>query len=58
MAKALRIYYPGQLFHPTDRLPRRRCPHCGYTHQGQHEECEVCRERVAVTRCKAEEQLE
>ncbi len=49
MAKE-RGYYPIGLFHKTDRLPRRRCPQCGYTHQGQHEVCEVCRQCVETVR--------
>ena len=57
MAKE-RGYYPIGLFHKTDRLPRRRCPKCGYTHQGQDEVCEVCREKAPVTRGKSDERLE
>jgi len=53
-----RGYYPVGLFHKTDRLPRRKCAKCGYTHQGQHEVCEVCREKADVTRCKADERLD
>ncbi len=57
MAKP-RGYYPRALFHTTDRVPRRRCPKCGYSHQGQHEVCEVGREKVAVTRCASDERLD
>ncbi len=57
MAKP-RGYYPRTLFHKTDRVPRRRCPKCGYRHQGQHEVCEVCRAKVAVTRCASDERLD
>jgi hypothetical protein len=49
MAKE-RGYFPRELFHKTDRLPRRRCPTCGYTHQAQDEVCEVCREKAPVKR--------
>ncbi len=57
MAKP-RGYYPRALFHTTDRVPRRRCPKCGYSPQGQHEVCEVGREKVAVTRCASDERLD
>ena len=52
MAKAT-VYYPrAEMLHRTDRLPRRRCSQCGYGHQGQHEVCEVCREKADVTQCE------
>jgi hypothetical protein len=58
MAKPYR-YYPRELFfHPGDRLPRSRCPKCGYTHQGQNELCDVCVAQVKVTRREMDEQAE
>ena len=56
MAKE-RGYFPRELFHKTDRLPRRRCPECVYTHQGKDEVCEVCRAKAEVTKGKADERL-
>ena len=56
MAKAM-VYYPlGELLHKTDRLPRRRCPQCGYGYQGQHEVCDPCRQAVKAERCEVDEE--
>lgn len=51
MAKRLK-YYPYSVYVKDRPAQRQRCPECGYDHYGRETICQICRDKVTVTRCE------